>query len=489
MKQLPQTIIRSLIAALLLCLSLTLPPAQAEEGPYLVKDINNDSRAAQPKNLIELNGLLYFTVDDGTHGRELWRSDGTVAGTTLVKDIRPGAESSGISEFYEFYKLNNRLYFVADDGANGRELWQSDGTLEGTVIVKDINPGPDGSSPGGFIIFNNTLYFGADDGTNGDELWKSDGTSEGTVIVKDINSGPNNSSPSHFFVSGNNLYFSARDGIVGRVLWRSDGTESGTIKLPHGSSDMENRTDVNGTLFFSNSDGDLWKSDGTPGGTVRVKDFELSGIDYSVYIWDFTNVNGTLFFVAEEFFTGGGGIIAENDAPLSASQTGDLSKGAELWKSDGTDNGTVLVKDINPSGDSNPDNLTAFNDTLYFAAYDGANNGRELWQSDGTENGTTLVKDINPNGDSSPANLTVFNNMLYFAADDGTNGTELWQSDGTENGTILVKDINPSGDSDPGGFITLVNGTLFFVADDGVHGQELWAIAGSRRVYLPLMVK
>ena len=142
----------------------------------------------------------------------------------------------------------------------------------------------------------------------------------------------------------------------------------------------------------------------------------------------------------------------------------------ELWKSDGTAAGTVLVKDISPgSAGSIPNNLTNVNGTLFFAADDGTN-GTELWKSDGTAAGTVLVKDIRPScsGSSYPGYLTNVNGTLFFAADDGTHGRELWKSDGTAAGTVLVKDINPGigTDSYPTD-LTNVNGTLFFTADDG----------------------
>ena len=97
---------------------------------------------------------------------------------------------------------------------------------------------------------------------------------------------------------------------------------------------------------------------------------------------------------------------------------------------------------------------------------------QELWKSDGTAAGTVLVKDINPGSASSePSNLTNVNGTLFFTADDGAHGIELWKSDGTAAGTVLVKDINPgSAGSDPPR-LTNVNGTLFFSANDGTHGH------------------
>jgi ELWxxDGT repeat protein len=265
-----------------------------------------------PFNLTNVNGTLFFKADDGTHGRELWKSDGTTAGTVLVKDINPGGADSYPSDLTN---VNGTLFFTADDSTHGRELWKSDGTTAGTVLVKAIRPGVS-SSPSDLTNVNGTLFFTADDGTHGRELWKSDGTTAGTVLVSSLAMSP---------------------------------------------SDL---TNVNGTLFFMADDGthgsELWKSDGTAAGTVLVKDIRPGGD--SSYRSDLTNVNGTLFFAAY-----------------------DSTPGSELWMSDGTAASTTLVADINPGGaSSDPSDLANVNGALFFSADDGTH-GRELW---------TLVEDL-----------------------------------------------------------------------------------------------
>src|SRR5262245_62031164 len=118
--------------------------------------------------------------------------------TSLVKVINPAGIFTG-----PMVNVNGTLFFAADDGVNGQELWKSDGTAAGTIMVKDIRPGANGSFPENLTAVGNTLFFAADDGVNGTELWKSDGTAAGTILVKDINPGsdtfgmPHSSFPSN----------------------------------------------------------------------------------------------------------------------------------------------------------------------------------------------------------------------------------------------------------------------------------------------------
>jgi ELWxxDGT repeat protein len=174
--------------------------------------------------------------------------------------------------------------------------------------------------------------------------------------------------------------------------------------------------------------------------------------------FDLTNVNGTLFFVTEASYT------------------------AELWKSDGTAAGTVLVKGFPLSEDGVPPNtLTSVNGALFFVATDGTH-GMELWKSDGTTAGTVLVADIQAgDNDSYPFDLTNVGGTLYFTADDSLHGRELWKSNGGAAGTTMLMDIFPGSEYGYTGwysprYLTSANGKLFFTANDGAHGTELWAL-------------
>ena len=149
---------------------------------------------------------------------ELWKTDGTQAGTTLVKDVRPGAEGSVPSTLTG---VNGTLYFCANDGINGAELWKSDGTPDGTVLVKDANPGAGNGCWPNFTYLTNAngvLYYAGDDGTNGVELWTSDGTASGTYMVTDVRS-DGNSAPVAPTVSGSHLFFVPYYAPFEKDLW------------------------------------------------------------------------------------------------------------------------------------------------------------------------------------------------------------------------------------------------------------------------------
>jgi len=135
-----------------------------------VKDILAGSGSSSPQFLTNVNGTLFFIAFDGVTGRELWRSDGTAGGTVLVRDINTGASDSSPSNLTD---VNGTLFFTADNMVNGQELWKSDGTAAGTVLVKDIVAGSGSSSPSSLTNVNGTLFFTADNGVNGMELWAS----------------------------------------------------------------------------------------------------------------------------------------------------------------------------------------------------------------------------------------------------------------------------------------------------------------------------
>lgn len=396
----------------------------------MVKDIRPGPSGSGPKQLVVMGNKVYFSAAESTAaGAELWSSDGTPGGTALVKDINPVANQSSMSWFdtnvNRMTTMGGKIYFNAvDNSGAGDEVWSSDGTASGTSMVKNIRlpdvPGADGSFPSDFAATNDKVFFQANDGTHEGELWVSDGTESGTVLVKDINPQPwpESGGPSDMVALGPKVYFSADDYTNGRELWVSDGTPSGTqmvsdIYAGAGNSMTQPDNDspaivaMGGKIYFrayEPAHGDeLWVTDGTPGGTSRVVDINL----------------GTSSSAPKEMVAMGGRIYF---------QANDGSHGVELWSSDGTAAGTYMVKDIRAgSPNSMPQDLASLGDRVYFAANNGGV-GEELWVTDGTPGGTSLVNDITPGLNSEgPESLVSMGGSLYFTTSDGVNGGELFR--------------------------------------------------------------
>lgn len=416
--------------------------------------------------IVMAGNTAYFSANDGS-GMELWKSNGTPSGTIRVKDIYPGTSGSNPQSITNVGAL---IYFTAENGKNGRELWKSNGTAAGTVMVKDILRVTGSSSPSGLTNINGILYFAANNGSEGIELWKSDGTTEGTVMVKDIRPGSKISSAPQFLTRSNGtLFFSAID-EQGRELWKSDGTPAGTVRVKDirlgGNSDIENLIDVNGTLFFTATDGvhgdELWKSDGTETGTLLVKDMNpgSAGSNSEINFTrpgdmnNFRNINGMLFFIA--------------------------STGVEdyIYRSDGTSAGTIRIMNAVGTGLNLPQPYFTYLDGhVYFFNVDGVDDDHPqrgpmyLWKM--PVNGTTPVRVREFHTPYSYSDefyyenydhaMVQCNGALYIVGRlESHLGFKLIRSDGTAAGTKIVTDTSVSTlGSNPRDFVA-VNGVVFF---------------------------
>jgi ELWxxDGT repeat protein len=521
-------------------------------GTQLVKDITGNGGDTVFANFTVMGSRLFFTVDDTTYGKELWVSDGTAAGTKMVKDLYAGLASSRPAYLTVF---NNALYFSADNGQNGAELWKTDGTAAGTVLVKDIYAGSGNASPKNLFVWGSTLYFVADDGSTGPELWKSDGTSAGTSLLKDIGETLFGSYAEGFTVLGNQLFFTAYTYSNGWELWKTDGTAAGTVLVKDiepgkTSSYPGNLTAFNNKLYFhastAASGDELWVSDGTEAGTKQFKELEagalssgssnLTVFNNHLYLWAMsadkwqlwrTNDAATdlvsVLDVADRYRQG----LISLGTNLYFGVANDLGN-LQLWQSQGEPNTSKLLG--TGTADSNPTDLTLFNNNLYVSADDGINGralwklnpsansgellksfkhsqypqypsfltatsnylyfhgyedstGIELWRTDGTSANTRITRDVvSAAGNSlfidSPY-LAEFGGNLYYTATNATNGRELWRSDGSSGGTAMLKDIVPGeNDSTPSAY-TRAGETLFFIATDETHGRELWKTDGT----------
>jgi len=512
-----------------------------------------------------VGGLAFFVGYDPEHGSEIWRTDGTPNGTRLVKDVHPGAEWSFIGGLTAAGPF---AFFIADDGVHGPALWRTDGTDAGTIMLRAIPPIA-GSPPGPLVAFGNSVYFAAEDPTHGRELWSSDGTLAGTRLVVDVYPGNESSQPFVIPAPELRLQFLAR-GPEGMSLWDTDGSAVGTRRIARIDSGAENRSsnpsllnDVEGQLFFftggtcSCSLSNLWVSDGTEEGTVPLgtihpgssaisaggslyfNDSTSSGATVSSQLYridgrsrvmtkladtnadNFTAVGDTLYFTlkgalwradqgrdeivpiknfyAYRMVSSGGALYV---------QTGSSDPG--IWKSDGTEAGTVRIhsgsvshltdaegvlyyvslyepggvslRSISPwltgttlvrrfstaSVTEDPFSATTgAGGLLFFLLRDGYQ--YQLWRSDGTDLGTYRVSEVAASGP-----LVSDGTGVYFIGFDRVHGSELWHSSGTPEGTARVRDIHAGPGSSSPAELKIVGGVLLFSADDGVHGRELW---------------
>lgn len=373
----------------------------AEPGK-LVITLNDNDGGFIPKILTEINSFpsgitgvslqdkVIFNGADAANGYELWISDGTAAGSSLLKDIYPGINSSTPSDFFKS-EDDSYVLFLATTPDEGKELWRTDGTPEGTFLLKDFIPGVLHN----YIYFEftkgNKVFFVATDPVNGTEINITDGTI------------------SFFSYLHGHVFFNAKDTSNGNPLWVTDGTSENTYKVKDifqnsACMDIGLVQEVNGTLIFAASDDshgkELWTTDGTSVGTSLVKDLNPGSggsVGYATFV---PNHSGTkLYFNATD------------------------SNGAELWVSDGTNAGTSMVKDLytgSTSGAPNsgsPTRITfvpGINEFLFTALK--SDNKNYVFRSDGTAAGTVEVTGF---GTYSATGIYKTNNSVIILVNDG----------------------------------------------------------------------
>jgi ELWxxDGT repeat protein len=462
----------TLLAAAALLGAVAAPSASGEAvnvTPSLVADVDpGDDNApgfpddSNPQSLTRVGDLVFFTAADAVHGRELWKTDGTAAGTEMVEDIV--ADPSGDSPDF-LTEAGGLLYFTIDDGVNGKELWTSDGTAAGTDMVEDINPGddespgtPDSGTPQALTEVGDELWFRATDGPeptgSGVEFWKSDGTPGGTDLVEDINpSGDSN--PGDWTGAHGTFFFSADDGTNGFEVWTTDGSAANT------------------DLFEDEAGGNFFPSEYTPSGGILYLRGEPGGAGE---LYKIESLGAGVELVS----TGPGAIeprslTAYDD--IVVFEATDPVVGREPFRSDGTNAGTGPIADLNPAGNSFPLPFTEVNGVLLMNPTV-PSIGAELWRTDGTEAGTVLVKDILPQPGASSGVLrptVIGGDTVVFQANGDPGNSELWHTDGTTANTGPASpEINPGPEfSSPENFVDL-NGVALFQAFAPGVGLELW---------------
>lgn len=464
----------------------------------------DDNTIQIASKLANFNGKLLFNF----YG-DIWLSDGTVTGTNKVKTIQT------LNYYVNYGKwgiLNDKFYFAGFNGTNADgydfELWQSDGTTAGTILLKDINL-INSASPNYFTTINNKLYFK----TSNEQVWQSDGTANGTIFIQNIPKPANSPSyyqtkPELIYTSNNYLLYSYYSEQYGFELWKTNGVSQSLLKnisTAHKTSlGSDKKVRLGNTWYFNGMDyrgAELWKSDGTPEGTILVKDIN-TGSNSSI-IQQIVAVGNLVYFTV--IFTGENAI--------------------KFYKSDGTEAGTVAMNvDIyaqtnylTPSNnylffmaryfaestpwihneqivetrpistgylyDRLPDFLVALQDRLTFSSYNGTLSG--LWISDGTRVNTKRVcENETINVPLNPICNIEFKNKLYFFSfyydSNNTRKYALFESDGTKIGTKIVKEFDQSLIAGYALFLEKSSDRLYFRATFNLgQGFDLWTSDGT----------
>ena len=465
-------------------------------------------------------GGLWFSGMGSNHGTEPWHSDGTLAGTQEVVDLAAGVLSSNPQYFCP---LGNRVVFVAavpGAGAAGEELYVSDGTAQGTSLVSDIYPGSQGSDIRSLFADPALarVFFSANAPTTGREVWSSDGTAAGTYMLADLAPGTANSN------FGNNLYFTSHSGrvyyaaespAVGRELFFTDGTAAGTAlagDLYFGTSGSNPILlgSVGTSLLFSAYtpsignelchvpgngapavliDGDR----GTANGSVPTYPAPAvpagASLDGALHFAAFAAISGTepyttrgtaattaMLMQFEPFASGHARLLAATSSHVFYSvQAVPQSSLGRLVSVDRAGVATTLFP-------AQVREWVVLQDRLLFAP---ATSGGEPMVTDGTVGGTSMLADVFPGAASSNAHDFVrVGDLAWFLADDGVHGTELWRTDGSAAGTTLALDLEPGANGVGAAEMVagttkmfLVRSTFFWCTDGTAQGTSVLPLA------------
>lgn len=419
-------------------------------GLQVANIIAQDIDAKYNDYKIVFNNKLYFAATN-----QLWQSDGTTAGTNVFLP-------AGFSNPKYFKIFNGKLYFTAESNTTGREICFTDGTIAGTSVLKDIYPGTnpsiDSQFDPHFTVFNNKLFFVANDGTTGFELWSTDGTSSGTSLFKNIRETESETNPYNqgafknislyslppFKVVNNKMYFAANSDFTNQYgttfrLFETDGTPNGTTQIdmpiPVNSGTTANfiqgiygLTLVNTDLIVFGST--FVTSAGGSGTSVQSGIFKVATTNQVTQVGTIipyagdsgsgsdTEQGSMKFFNGEYYFIAPGATSGSN---------------LELWKMNPTTlqftqvsqpaaQGFILFNTNN--GFSKLLLSQEWNGKLYFSKADGSNGA--LFSTDGTLASTTavtkqstttqLVNSPLATMKSSPNQLNAFSSGLYFNA-------------------------------------------------------------------------
>ena len=419
-----------------------------DKNVLVVNSVGNVNTAISNVRAIDVafdtNELYVLGFDRINNNVNLYHTDEDVVLQGSV--VALGNTASSPNQKRQAAVLGDKIFTVSWTSQSGPELTLIENTT--VNVIKDINPGSAGSDPQSFMTLNGRVLFVADPPDRPLEIWVTDGTETGTHSLLDPQTrtadGLDNR---NFFIFGNQAWFYGWD-PQGPNLWHSTSDGTNALKdqvlsggFPIGVLNNEFYAHVNGTGFT--------KSDGN--GNVSVVQARAETASSNVHPNDVIQIGNKLIF------------------PMTTSVDG-VQLGYELWVTDGTDAGTHIVKDIFPGINSGIQNTTStgrtakLNENTFMFMGGESVNGLELWKSNGTGDGTILVKDLEPGaGSSNTSNFTNFKNKIFFVFGNGLNGAKVWMTDGTPEGTVILEGQDPN--LNVNGNLRVVGEYLLFTAE------------------------
>ncbi len=441
---------------------------------------SDDDRPYAANEQVALGNVLLFRArpNNASYDWQLWRSDGTDAGTYPITSVTAQDDEGPYGLFqsgpYVYFFRQYRFAVAGGSTEQGRRLYRTDGTASGTILLRSF-PGSISTDPENLIELNGKVLFNGYSPAEGVELWQTDGTPEGTELVHDTDPAANGPSSvvnggfrypaklgSRVYYQGNSGRGNGFGGSLpghGLELWTTDGTDAGTYEVKDlnplyeyfanltNSSSPELLTSHNNKLYLLSGltpistprihgpgpfqDNVLWESDGTAAGTNPVKPLGINGPGTFGYFT--TSIRPgkryRMVGVGSQFFFVGGSV------------TGSGSLDQEIWRSDGTASGTVQLRNLYNAqqyGDRSPSSLFAHDNKLYFIHWQ---------QTDVSGNHSRFLFVYDPACTLAAPTVTVSPSALYCAADAetvtltalGCNGVVQWNNGAT--GATLTPNI------------------------------------------------